>query len=98
MLSVAVTARSTAEQRRVTQLSAAWSCAVALHRHEANGIPVFDPHTHILEDGGMKQTDWAQLGFKRRVDPLGLLNPGKMRAWEEQAAASATRRRGRRDV
>ena len=52
--------------------------------HEANGMPVFDPHTHILEDGGMKQTDWAQLGFKRKVDPNGILNPGKMRAWEEE--------------
>ena len=31
-------------------------------------MPVFDPHTHVLEDGGMKQTDWAQLGFKRKVD------------------------------
>ena len=29
---------------------------------------------------------WAQLGFKKRVDPLGVLNPGKMRAWEEQSA------------
>ena len=51
--------------------------------HAERGAPVFDPHTHVLEDGGMKETDWAQLGFKRRVDPLGLLNPGKMRAWEE---------------
>ena len=56
--------------------------------HESNGMPVFDPHTHVLEDGGMKQTDWAQLGFKRRVDPTGVLNPGKMRAWEEQAATT----------
>ena len=56
--------------------------------HEANGVPVFDPHTHVLEDGGMKETDWAQLGFKRRVDPSGVLNPGKMRAWEEQAAST----------
>ena len=58
--------------------------------HEENGLPVFDPHTHILEDGGMKVTDWAQLGFKRRVDPRGLLNPGKMRAWEEQKASVET--------
>ena len=54
--------------------------------HEANGMPVFDPHTHVLEDGGMKKTDWAQLGFKRKVDPTGVLNPGKMRAWEEGKA------------
>ena len=43
------------------------------------GAPVFDPHTHLLEDGGMKETDWAQLGFKRAADPRGVLNPGKMR-------------------
>lgn len=54
--------------------------------HEDNGMPVFDPHTYILEDGGMKQTDWAQLGFKHGVDPMGILNPGKMRAYEEHTA------------
>jgi FAD/FMN-containing dehydrogenase len=48
---------------------------------EANDIPVADPHTYILEDGGMKQVDEAQLAFKRRADPLGLLNPGKMKSW-----------------
>ena len=57
-----------------------------LEWHETHGMPVFNPHTHVLEDGGMKVTDWAQLGFKRRVDPKGVLNPGKMRAWEEQKA------------
>ena len=61
-----------------------------LEWHESNGMPVFDPHTHILEDGGMKVTDWAQLGFKRRVDPTGVFNPGKMRAWEEQKAGVET--------
>ena len=50
---------------------------------EARGITVFDPHTYILEDGGMKQTDPAQLAFKYQADPLGLLNPGKMRGWTE---------------
>ncbi|ACO65121.1 predicted protein [Micromonas commoda] len=56
--------------------------------HEANGVPVFNPHTHVLEDGGMKQTDWAQLGFKSGADPNGVLNPGKMRAWEEGKATT----------
>jgi FAD/FMN-containing dehydrogenase len=49
---------------------------------EANGVPVADPHTFILEDGGMKTVDAAQLAFKRRNDPQGLLNPGKMKAWQ----------------
>ena len=51
--------------------------------HEAAGCPVFNPHTAVLEDGGMKATDPAQLAFKRQADPYGLLNPGKMRGWEE---------------
>ena len=30
----------------------------------------------------MKQSDPIQLAFKREADPRGLLNPGKMVAWE----------------
>lgn len=51
---------------------------------EANGVPVADPHTYILEDGGMKLVDQAQLVFKQRNDPKGLLNPGKMKAWRRR--------------
>ena len=50
--------------------------------HEDAGCPVFNPHRYTLEEGGMKQTDEIQLAFKREADPLGLLNPGKMIAWE----------------
>ncbi|WP_315923597.1 FAD-binding oxidoreductase [Mesorhizobium sp. SP-1A] len=50
--------------------------------HEENGCPVFNPHRYTLEEGGMKQTDQVQLAFKREADPQGLLNPGKMIAWE----------------
>ena len=49
---------------------------------EENGCPIFNPHRYTLEEGGMKQTDAVQLAFKREADPLGLLNPGKMIAWE----------------
>jgi hypothetical protein len=31
----------------------------------------------------MKQTDEIQLAFKREADPKGLLNPGKMIAWDD---------------
>ena len=31
----------------------------------------------------MKQVDHAQLAFKREADPQGLLNPGKMLAWDD---------------
>jgi FAD/FMN-containing dehydrogenase len=51
--------------------------------HEEMGAPIFNPHRYTLEEGGMKQTDEAQLAFKRQADPQGLLNPGKMIAWED---------------
>jgi FAD/FMN-containing dehydrogenase len=51
--------------------------------HEANGCPVFNPHRYTLEEGGMKATDPIQLAFKGEADPKGLLNPGKMIAWED---------------
>jgi len=38
-----------------------------------------------LEDGSRyKRVDADQLGFKREVDPMGLLNPGKMRSFVPQ--------------
>jgi FAD/FMN-containing dehydrogenase len=52
--------------------------------HESKGAFIFNPHTYILEDGGMKTVDVEQLKFKEMVDPYGLLNPGKMRAWLER--------------
>ena len=52
---------------------------------EENGCPIFNPHRYTLEEGGMKQTDEIQLAFKREADPQGLLNPGKMIAWEDPA-------------
>jgi len=51
--------------------------------HEDMGAPIFNPHRCTLEEGGMKQTDEVQLAFKRDADPRGLLNPGKMIAWED---------------
>ncbi len=53
--------------------------------HEEMGAPIFNPHRYTLEEGGMKQTDALQLAFKREADPQGLLNPGKMIAWEDPA-------------
>lgn len=51
--------------------------------HEDMGAPIFNPHRYTLEEGGMKQSDPIQLAFKREADPDGLLNPGKMIAWED---------------
>ncbi len=55
-----------------------------IHYHEEQGVFIANPHTYILEDGGGKTFDLEQLKFKEMVDPYGLLNPGKMRAWLER--------------
>lgn len=48
-------------------------------QHEAAGVFIANPHVVSLEDGSRhKRADADQLGFKREVDPQGLLNPGKM--------------------
>jgi FAD/FMN-containing dehydrogenase len=59
--------------------------------HEEEGCPVFNPHAFTLEEGGMKQVDHAQLAFKREADPHGLLNPGKMLAWDDPTWQPAAR-------
>ena len=51
--------------------------------YEAHGCPVSDPHKSVLEDGGMKKADLAQLALKRRMDPFGLLNSAKTRTWPQ---------------
>jgi FAD/FMN-containing dehydrogenase len=49
--------------------------------HEKLGIRIANPHTWKLQNGGMKRIDEAQLEFRRRHDPDGLMNPGKMAGW-----------------
>ena len=51
--------------------------------HEAMDCMIFNPHRYTLEEGGRQSTDMRQLDFKRESDPKGLLNPGKMIAWDE---------------
>jgi FAD/FMN-containing dehydrogenase len=54
--------------------------------HEERGITIADPHVVTLEDGTRhKRADSDQLGFKHRVDPYGLMNPGKMRSFVARA-------------
>jgi len=51
--------------------------------HEATGAMIFNPHRYTLEEGGRQTVDDRQLAFKREADPKGLLNPGKMIAWDD---------------
>ncbi|MBL8340339.1 MAG: FAD-binding oxidoreductase [Rubrivivax sp.] len=72
-------------EERLAQLAAAF---------EAEGVTINNAHTHLLEDGGkLRDMDRSALGaaqrmaaeaataMKQRFDPLGLLNPGKLKSW-----------------
>jgi len=50
------------------------------------GCQVFNPHVFTIEDGGMKTIDDAQIEFKKKSDPMGLMNPGKTRGWTADMA------------
>ena len=54
-----------------------------VREHEAMGAMIFNPHRYTLEEGGRQAVDTRQLDFKREADPKGLLNPGKMIAWDD---------------
>lgn len=50
--------------------------------HEKNGVMIANPHVYTLEEGSRhKWVDADQMNFKHAVDPLGLLNPGKMKSF-----------------
>jgi FAD/FMN-containing dehydrogenase len=52
-----------------------------------NGVRINDPHVFIVEDGKAGGSlPQAVLDAKKRFDPLGLLNPGKVRAWNDAEA------------
>ena len=49
--------------------------------HRDHGVAINNPHVYILEDGKQGKLNPAAVEIKRRFDPQGLLNPGKMRSW-----------------
>jgi FAD/FMN-containing dehydrogenase len=57
---------------------------------EAAGAGIANPHVFTIEEGsGYRRVPGDQLGFKRRVDPLGLFNPGKMKSFDEPESDAA---------
>ena len=50
-----------------------------------HGVRVNDPHVFIVEDGRHQGVlSPGSVAMKQRFDPMGLLNPGKVRAWMDQ--------------
>jgi hypothetical protein len=56
-----------------------------------NGVFVANPHVNNVEDGGRFREDHVQLMAKRKYDPKGLLNPGKMLSFETETVEAAGR-------
>lgn len=54
---------------------------------EEAGVEVLNPHTYVVEEGGYVGDIQDIIAFKRKTDPYGLLNPGKI--GESFYAASA---------
>lgn len=57
---------------------------MAIYRE--HGVQINNPHVYVVEDGKQNSLDPKVLEFKRRFDPQGLLNPGKLRIWEQLKA------------
>jgi FAD/FMN-containing dehydrogenase len=51
------------------------------------GVFVANPHVNNVEGGGRYRADNIQLLAKRRYDPKGLMNPGKMITFEPEIPA-----------
>lgn len=50
--------------------------------HRDHGVQINNPHVYVVEDGKQNnQLDPGVLAMKQRLDPQGLLNPGKLRSW-----------------
>ena len=56
-----------------------------------HGVQINNPHVYIVEDGKQNNLDPAVVRVKRRFDPLGLLNPGKLRSWVPPATTGRSR-------
>ena len=52
-----------------------------INYHQTEGASIANPHVYTIEEGGSGHINPEQLALKKRVDPYGLMNPGKMKAW-----------------
>ena len=59
--------------------------------HRDRGVYIANPHVYIVEDGKQGQVNPDVVAMKARLDPQGLLNPAKLRGWEQRAQVLAGR-------
>ncbi|MBV6624335.1 MAG: FAD-binding oxidoreductase [Rivularia sp. (in: Bacteria)] len=45
--------------------------------HEEHGVFIANPHSYYIEEGWKRAVEPKHLQFKQKVDPFGLMNPGK---------------------
>ena len=45
--------------------------------HEQHGVFIANPHSYYIEEGWKRAIEPEHLQFKQKVDPFGLMNPGK---------------------
>jgi FAD/FMN-containing dehydrogenase len=55
--------------------------AEIIAQHRENGAFIADPHYYTIEEGGNGSIAPEKLAFKRKIDPYGLLNVGKMKSF-----------------
>jgi FAD/FMN-containing dehydrogenase len=63
--------------------------------HQAHGVYIANPHVYIVEDGKQGQVNPDVVATKMRFDPMGLLNPGKLRGWAQREQIMADAAAGR---
>lgn len=52
--------------------------------HRDHGVGIANPHVWRVEDGKQGAINAEIVATKARFDPQGLLNPGKLRGWDER--------------
>jgi FAD/FMN-containing dehydrogenase len=63
--------------------------------HRDHGVYIANPHVWRVEDGKQGQVNPDVVASKLRFDPLGLLNPGKLRGWAQRDQLMAEAAAGR---
>lgn len=63
--------------------------------HRDHGVYIANPHVWRVEDGKQGQVNPDVVAAKLRLDPAGLLNPGKLRGWDQRDQIMADAAAGR---